>query len=77
MAEAVSDVPPGPVLGPILIVIYINYLTVNLTTGQRHYAGAVKTIASPFPIASGPPYNVPWSLIVNEAWEFSLNPAQK
>ncbi len=45
MAEAVSGVPQGPVLGPILFVIYVNDLSDNLTIDHLLYADDVKLIA--------------------------------
>ncbi len=47
MAEAVSEVPQGSVLGPILFVIYVNDLSDNLTIDHLLYADDVKLIASP------------------------------
>ncbi len=44
MAEAVSGVPQGSVLGPILFVIYDN-LSDNLTIDHLLYADDVKLIA--------------------------------
>ncbi len=45
MAEAVSGVPQVSVLGPILFVIYVNYLSDNLTIDHLLYADDVKLIA--------------------------------
>ncbi len=45
MAEAVSGVPHGLVLGPILFVIYVNDLSDNLTIDHLLYADDVKLIA--------------------------------
>ncbi len=44
MAEAVSGVPQGSVLGPILFVIYVNDLPDNLTVDHLLYADDVKLI---------------------------------
>ncbi len=45
VAEAVSGVPQGSVLGPILFVIYVNDLSDNLPIDHLLYADDVKLIA--------------------------------
>ncbi len=45
VAEAVSGVPQGSVLGPFLFVIYVNDLSNNLTIDHLLYADDVKLIA--------------------------------
>ncbi len=45
VAEAVSGVPQGSVLGPILFIIYVNDLSDNLTIDHLLYADDVKLIA--------------------------------
>ncbi len=54
MAEAVSEVPHGSVLGPILFVTYVNDLSDNLTIGHLLYADDVKLIAPPKTIRCPP-----------------------
>ncbi len=44
MAEAVSGVLQGSVLGPIFFVIYVNDLSNNLTIDHLLYADDVKLI---------------------------------
>ncbi len=62
MAEAVSGVPQGSVLGPILFVIYVNDLSNNLTTDHLLYADDVKLIA---PENNQMPSKAPYSLAAN------------
>ncbi len=45
MAEAISDIPQGSVIGPILLVIYVNDLPDHLSAGGLLYADNVKFIA--------------------------------
>ncbi len=45
MAEAVSGVPQGSVLGPILFVIYVNDVSDNLTIDHLLHGDDVKLIA--------------------------------
>ncbi len=45
MAEAISDVPQGSVIGPILLAIYVNDLPGHLSADSRLYADDVKLIA--------------------------------
>ncbi len=45
MAEATSGVPQGSVIGPILFVIYVNYLPDHLWADSLLYADGVKLIA--------------------------------
>ncbi len=47
MAEAISGVPQGSVIGPIMFVIYVNDLTDHLSADSLLYAGDVKLIALP------------------------------
>ncbi len=62
MAEAVSGVPQGSVLGPILFVIYVNDLSDNLTVDHLLYADDVKLIA---PENNQMPSKAPCSLVPN------------
>ncbi len=45
MAEAISGVPQGSVIGPTLFVIYVNDLTDRLSADRLLYADDVKLIA--------------------------------
>ncbi len=45
MAEAISGVPQGSVIGPILFVIYFNDLPDHLSADNLVYADDVKLIA--------------------------------
>ncbi len=45
MAEAISGVPHGPVIGLILFAIYVNDLPDHLSAGSLLYADDVKLIA--------------------------------
>ncbi len=45
MAEATCGVPQGSVIGPILFVIYVNYLPDHLSADSLLYADGVKLIA--------------------------------
>ncbi len=47
MAEAISGVPQGSAIGPILFVINVNGLSANLSAGSLLYADDVKIIAPP------------------------------
>ncbi len=47
VAEAISGVPQGSVLGPILFEIYVNDLSDNLTIDHLPYADDVKLIVPP------------------------------
>ncbi len=47
MAEAISGVPQGSVIGPILFVIYVNDLTNHLSADSLLYADDVNLIAPP------------------------------
>ncbi len=49
MAEAISGVPKGSVIGPILFVIYVNDLPDHLSADSLLYADDVKLIAPPKP----------------------------
>ncbi len=76
VAEAVSGVPQGLVLGPILFVIYVNDLTDNLTIDHLAYVDDVKLIASrkqSDALQSSLLASSKWS----EDWELILNPFQK
>ncbi len=46
MAEAMSGVPRGSVIGPMLFVIYVNDLPDHLSADSLLYAGDVNFIAS-------------------------------
>ncbi len=46
LAEPISGVPQGSVIGPILFVIYVNDLPDRLSADSLLYAGEVKLIAS-------------------------------
>ncbi len=45
MAEAISGVPQGSVIGPILFAIYVNDLPDRLSADNLLYADGVKLIA--------------------------------
>ncbi len=76
MAEAVSGVPQGSVLGPILFVTYVNDLTDNLMLSHLLYADVVKLIA--FRKQSDALQS---SLLASSKWsedlELILNPSKK
>ncbi len=64
----------GSALGPILLIIYFNDLTDNLTIGRLLYADDVKL--------TPPPPDVPQGSLVasskwSEDWQLILNPFQK
>ncbi len=47
MAEAISGVPQGFVIGPLLFVVYVNDLPDRMSTDSLPYADDVKVIAPP------------------------------
>ncbi len=75
MTEAVSGVPQGSVLGPILIVIYVNDLSDNLTVDHLLYAHDVKFIA-PRKQSDALQSSLLASAKWLEDWEFILNPSK-
>ncbi len=75
VAQAASGVPQGSVLGPILFVIYVNYLTANLTIGHLLYADDVKLIA-PQKQADALRSSLVASSKWSEDWELILNPSK-
>ncbi len=75
VAEAVSGVPQGSVLGPILFVIYVNDLSDNLTIDHLLYADDVILIAprkQSDALQSSLLASSKWS----EDWELILNPSK-
>ncbi len=75
VAEAVSGVPQGSVLGPILFVIYVNDLSDNLTIDHLLYADDVKLIAprkQSDSLQSSMLASSKWS----EDWALILNPSK-
>ncbi len=75
VAQAASGVPQGSVLGPILFVIYVNYLTANLTIDHLLYADDAKLIA-PRKQADALRSSLVASSKWSEDWELILNPSK-
>ncbi len=75
MAEAASGVPQASVLGHILIVIYVNDLTDNLTIYHLLYADDVKLIA-PRKQSDAHQSSMLASSKWSEDWELILNPSK-
>ncbi len=75
VAEAVSGVPQGSVLGPILFVIYVNDLTDNLTIDHLLHANDVKLIA-PRKQSDALQNSLFASSKWSEDWELILNPSK-
>ncbi len=70
VAEAVSGVPQGSVLGPILFVIYVNDVSDNLTIDHLLYADDVNLFAPRK--QSDALQSSKWL----EDWELILNPSK-
>ncbi len=75
IAEAISGVPQGSVIGPILFVIYLNDLPDLLSAGSLLYANDVKLIAprNRHDILQN---SLNSSAIWSKDWELDLNPTK-
>ncbi len=76
VAEVVSGVPQGSVLGPILFVICVNDLTDNLTIDHLLYADDVKLIAPPRKQLDALQSSLLACSKWSEDWELILNPSK-
>ncbi len=75
MAEAISGVPKGSVIGPILFLIYVNDLPDHLSAVSLLYADDVKLIALRNRhdiLQNSLNINASWS----KDWELDLNPTK-
>ncbi len=75
MAEAISGVPQGSVIGPIQFVIYVNDLPDHLSADSLLYADDVKLIAprNRHDILQN---SLNSSALWSKDWELDLNPAK-
>ncbi len=75
MAEVISGVPQGSVIGPILFLIYVNDLPDHLSADSPLYADDVKLIAPRNRhdiLQNSLNINASWS----KDWELDLNPTK-
>ncbi len=75
MAEAISGVPQGSVIGPILFVIFVNDLPDHLSADSRLYADDARLIAP------RNRHDIPQNFLNSSAtwskdWELDLNPTK-
>ncbi len=75
MAETISGVPQGSVIGPILFVIYVNDLPDHLTEDSLLYADDIKPIA-PRNRHDILQYSLNSSTSWSKDWELDLNPTK-
>ncbi len=77
MADAISGVPQGSVIGPIIFVIYVNELPDHLLADSLIYADDVKLIAPPRNRHDILQNSLNSSASGSKHWELDLNPTKR